>query len=350
MKKLLEYILITVVLIAILVGSVFTYLSVLLVDLPTPLSRYSPGAVYDPQLEKSLIFGGGIEDSSGYELYDDMWKYDSARNIWYEIVPTTKPSARAGHKMVYDTYNQKTILFGGWDEIFGLRNDIWIYDSQSIQWTEVFPLASPDIRQSHAMCYDPVYHKVIMFGGYSGSTYHFGDTWVYDYSINLWTELYPTNSPSARYGANMAYDHINQRIILFGGRNTTIMGDTWAYYYGNNTWVELSTSGNPDTRYWHGMAYDSDTNKVVVFGGRHLGAPGEALDDTWVFNPSSNEWTERHPTTHPTNRMEPLMVYDPYSHRMVLFGGYRFQDITLGDTWTYIYSSNSWSKMKSQFP
>jgi N-acetylneuraminic acid mutarotase len=346
MRKIIEQILMVLVLIAIAAGLVATYYSAYLVEIPAPMARLSPGTVYDPQLQKTVIFGGGFQDSSGFELYDDMWKYDSARNIWCEIIPTNKPSARSGHKMVYDSFNQKTILFGGYNEIFGLRNDIWLYDSQSNQWTEVFPLVSPDSRQSHAMCYDPEYRKIIMFGGYRESVFNFDDTWVYDYSINLWTELHPTIRPSARYGAKMVYDPINQRIILFGGRNTTILDDTWVYYYGNNTWMELTTTGNPDTRYWHGMVYDSDMNKVIVFGGRHIGAPGEALDDTWVLNPSTNVWTEIHPTTHPTNRMEPMMIYDPYSHKTVLFGGFRFQDTTLGDTWTYEFGSNSWSIMK----
>ncbi len=338
------------VLIAIAAGLVVTYYSAYLIEIPTPLARLSPGTVYDPQLQKLLIFGGGFQDSSGFELYDDMWKYDSARNIHYEIILTNpKPSARTGHNMVYDSFNQKTILFGGYDENIGLRDDLWIYDSQSNQWMEGSPLVSPDSRQSYAMCFIPVYNKVILFGGYRDPGPHFNDTWSYDYSLNLWTELHPTNSPTNRYGARMVYDPLNQRIILFGGRSTTILDDTWAYYYVNNTWRELNTTGSPDTRYWHGMAYDSDYNKVIVFGGRHLGAPGEALDDTWFLNPSTNVWTEVHPTTHPTNRMEPMMIYDPYSHKTVLFGGFRFQDTTLGDTWTYEYSSNSWSIMKSPF-
>ena len=115
--------------------------------------------------QKIIIYGGGFQDNSGFEPYDVMWKYDSARNIYYEIdLPYYKPSARSGHAMVYDSFNQKTILFGGYDEIFGLRNDLWVYDSQSNEWTERSPLVSPDNRQSHAMCFVPVYNKVIILG------------------------------------------------------------------------------------------------------------------------------------------------------------------------------------------
>ena len=248
--------------------------------------------------------------------------------------------------MVYDDFNQKTILFGGWDQNVGLTNDIWIYDSQTNQWTEVFPNNAPENRQSCAMYYDQAFQKVILFGGYRDSLPHFNDTWVYHYSNNSWAELNPSNSPSGRYGSKMVYDPINQRAILFGGRSTSILDDTWIFYYGNNTWTELNTAGKPDTRYWHGMAYDSTNQKVIVFGGRHSGAPGDAIEDTWILDPSTNQWTEVLPLSHPSNRMDFSMVYDTNSQKTILFGGFRFPGSTLGDTWTYTYNSNSWSIVK----
>jgi len=312
----------------------------------SPFGRYGPGSVYDPQLQKTIIFGGGTQNLTGYELFDDMWIYNSTGNIWSEIVPTNKPSARSGHTMVYDSTNQKTILFGGWDENIGLMNDTWIYDSQTNQWTEVFPITTPENRQSHAMYYDPIFQKVILFGGYRDTFPHFSDTWEYNYTANSWTELNPSISPPGRYGSKMVYDPINQRAILFGGRASSIMDDTWIYYSGNNTWTELNTTGKPDTRYWHGMVYDSNNHKVIVFGGRHVGAPGEALEDTWIFNPLTNEWMEVLPLSNPSNRMDFSMVYDSNNQIAILFGGFRFPGITLGDTWTYTYNSNNWSIVK----
>jgi len=87
--------------------------------------------------------------------------------------------------MVYDSYNNKTILFGGWNENIGLTDETWIYDSQINQWSEVFPVVKPEIRQSHAMYYDPVYQKLILFGGYRDISPHFGDTWEYNFSNNI---------------------------------------------------------------------------------------------------------------------------------------------------------------------
>ena len=36
----------------------------------------------------------------------------SAQN-WFQIKPTTSPSARTGHAMAYDSVRQRTVLFGG---------------------------------------------------------------------------------------------------------------------------------------------------------------------------------------------------------------------------------------------
>jgi len=327
-------------------GIIGIFLVVSFIQNQTPLARYGSGAVYDLQLQKTIIFGGGTQDITGFDLFNDMWTYDSVANIWSEIALLNKPSARSGHTMVYDSHNKKTILFGGWNDNTGLTNETWIYDSRSNQWTEVFPNLAPDNRQSQVMYYDPIFQKVILFGGYRDTAPHFNDTWEYNYSNNTWTELNPSISPAGRYGSKIVYDPINQRAVLFGGRSTSIMADTWVYYYGNNTWTKLNTTGSPDTRYWHGMAYDSHNHKIIVFGGRHAGAPGEALDDTWIFDPSTNEWVEVLPISYPSNRMDFSMVYDSINQKTILFGGFRFPGSTLGNTWMYLYNSNGWSLLK----
>ena len=116
-----------------------------------------------------------------------MWLYDSTSNLWTEIYPNTKPSARSGHKMVYDPINQKTLLYGGWGDELGLMDDTWIYDSQTNQWTEVFPVDNPSTRQSFSIYYDFDAQRVILFGGYWDSFPHYDDTWEYNYTDNSWT-------------------------------------------------------------------------------------------------------------------------------------------------------------------
>ena len=41
------------------------------------------------------------------------------------------------------------------------------------------------------MAYDPVTHRLIMFGGLSDTAASLDDTWAYDPAANAWTELHP---------------------------------------------------------------------------------------------------------------------------------------------------------------
>lgn len=328
-------------------GILGTFLFVSVIQNASPSAKYGSAMVYDPVIHKAIFFGGGYQDSNGYGVFDDMWLYDPTSNTWTEIYPVTKPSARAGHKMVYDSINQKTILFGGWGDELGLLNDTWIYDSQTNQWTEVFPVESPSERQSFAMYYDFDAQRVILFGGYRDEGPHHSDMWEYNYTDNTWTELNPLTHPSGRYGSNMVYNSENNRGFLFAGRSSSILDDTWVYHYGNNSWSQIITVISPDDRYWHGMVHDPISQRIIIFGGRHLGAPGEALDDTWTFDLSTNEWAELSPLSHPSNRMDFSMIYDSNHHKVIIFGGFRFEDTTLGDTWIYDYPSNNWKLMKS---
>ena len=351
-KRKIKILILSLIVVIISSGTIGTLFFFAVIQNASPSARYGSAMVYDPVLQKAIFFGGGYQEGGDYELFNDMWLYDSTSNLWTEINPTTKPSARSSHSMVYDPINQKAILFGGWVDTIGLMSDTWIFDSQTNQWTEVFPVNRPSNRQSCSMYYDIIAQRTILFGGYREIGGHLSDTWEYNYTDSSWTELGPSIHPSGRYGSNLVYDTTKDRGFLFGGRSdaSTINDDTWIYYYENNSWSEIINVIKPDTRYWHGMVYDSFNQKITIFGGRNLGAPGQALDDTWIFDHSTNEWAEVLPTSHPSNRMDFSMVYDSSNQKTIVFGGFRFPGPTLGDTWTYTYNSNSWSIVKGTDP
>ena len=327
-------------------GSITTIFGILLY-INTPSVRHGYGMVYDASVKKVILFGGGYQDSSSYSYYGDTWSYDPNTNIWSEIPTQTHPSARSSHSMVYDPINQKIILFGGVDLSDNWLNDTWIFNSRTNTWTEVYPENNPPIRGSASIFYDNQAQKVIIFGGYRESGGHLDDTWVYDYSTNNWTNLDPIVKPTGRYGAPMIYDPINQRGLMFGGSTSIIMDDTWVYYYSNNTWSELTIVTRPANRYWEGLAYDESAHKVILFGGRTpTGGIGYALDDTWAFDPTNNQWIELNPTSHPTNRFHITLVYEPERKKTIVLGGFRFPDVCLGDTWGYDYNTNNWNNLK----
>ena len=64
------------------------------------------------------------------------------------------------------------------------------------------------------MTYDPASGKVIMFGGDNGTTY-LNDTWSFDGTT--WTQIATQSAPPARTAAQMTYDSVTQKVVLFGG-------------------------------------------------------------------------------------------------------------------------------------
>ncbi|MFX0093854.1 MAG: Kelch repeat-containing protein [Candidatus Hodarchaeota archaeon] len=312
-----------------------------------PSARGGHVMVYDSANQKTILFGG-FSSPWGIHHLDETWAYDYGSNSWTNLNPTTKPTLRTDAAMVYDSANQRIILFGGYEVNKDLQ-DTWIYDYSSNQWTEVFPVTTPPVRKSHSMIYDAVNQKVILFGGYGAADRLLNDTWAYDYTSNSWTELLPPSSPIARYGHTMIYDAVNQKVILFGGNtwNAGYQHDTWAYDYTTNTWIELTPTIKPDVRYWHAMTYDSSNQKAILFGGyRLINSELIFYNDTWTYDYTTNEWNQTAPTSQPPARNVHSLVYDSVNEKVILFGGHN-QTVPLGDTWAYDVSSNTWERMDS---
>jgi hypothetical protein len=75
------------------------------------------------------------------------------------------------------------------------------------------------------MAFDQTCGKVILFGGYDNNFK--GDTWAWNGAT--WS-LIATTGPSPRYDHAMAYDSIRGKIVLYGGlQDITEVGDTWEW-------------------------------------------------------------------------------------------------------------------------
>jgi hypothetical protein len=89
----------------------------------------------------------------------------------------------------------------------------------------------------------------------------------------------------------MTFDKDFEKVVIFGGSpgGDIKLGDTWLYDYARNEWTEINSSDNPSARESSCMVYDSRIGKVVLFGG---GAGfKESLDDTWILDTVDGEWS-----------------------------------------------------------
>ncbi len=239
-----------------------------------PAARYYHDMVYDPKQDKVILFGGYL----GGSQLGDTWAYDLITNTWSEMNPSVKPSPRYFNLMIYDSFSEIVLLFGGRAGASNYR-DTWIYDLGSDNWTNMNPPTSPPTRIAGAMAYNSLSNKVILFGGHVGGSSFLTDTWIYEVAANNWTQMFPDTSPGARRLAGVCFDTSIAKTVIFGGYGASRFGDTWTYDLVTNTWNQLDPSITPPARDSHTMVYDSNSENILVFGG----LSGSYLNDAWIY-------------------------------------------------------------------
>jgi hypothetical protein len=277
------------------------------------------------------LVGGGEPDSNWYNATKE----------------TNNPPKRERHAIAYDSTRDKVLIFGGYDGT-NRFNDTWIYNFTDGKWYNATKPGSPSIREMKpAMAYDSYNDKIVLFGGFDGSS-RLGDTWLFNMSDEKWYSVTPPSSPPKRGYADMVYDSEHKVMVLFGGSDVigslVVYQDTWIYNVTSNTWTNVTNSSRvPSKREEHAMAYDSLNKKVILFGG-YDGSDTYNMNDTWEFNWTDKGWYEINIPVdkRPQRRRNHEMVYDSESERIIMFGGLIYPVVTMNDTWVFNYTDKRW--------
>jgi hypothetical protein len=116
--------------------------------------------------------------------------------------------------MAYDAARARTVLFGGLlAGVTAVADDTWLFDGAG--WTPVATPTSPQPRSSHALAYDAVRGRTLLFGSDGGVA---TDTWAFDGAD--WQKE-PVQTLRGAWGARLAYDSNRQRAVLYGGVDVT---------------------------------------------------------------------------------------------------------------------------------
>jgi hypothetical protein len=210
---------------------------------------------------------------------------------------STVPSPRGYVTLAYDGESKQVVLFGGQTGPWGLRTSIngetWAYDVTANVWTQMFPKLQPNDKSAAQLGYDVESDRVIMYGGGLGLWgLHTEETWAYDYNTNTWEKM--AYGPKNHLGARLAYDSESDRMILFGGfdvRDWFLQDDTWAYDNNLDTWTEMKPAVSPPGRNYQAMTYDSKADRVLTWGGMYIDeSPLPA--SMWAYNYNKNRWQE----------------------------------------------------------
>jgi hypothetical protein len=289
-----------------------------------PPAGHSGALVYDSGRGKVMMFGGATSPG------DATWEWDAQTKLWElrQQMGGTRPSPRWGHAMAYDSIRGRTILYGGIDATGGSTSDVWEWDGDAGTWTRRGPGPTPS-RWGHAMVYDEVTGHIVLFGGsYRHPTLGDGDlydTWDYDGDADLWvnkTYPLPPAWPRARRGHAMVYDTAHAVSVMYGGEVLNVSGaasDLWEWDNTGNVWIDRTPQQLPAGQWPGPRAWHSlvsDGSVVLLFGG--------TLNVLWEWNSDAATWRMLVPprgAPWPPARARNPLAYDRDRRTVVLTGG-----------------------------
>jgi hypothetical protein len=268
---------------------------------------------------------------------------------WEELNPNWDPSIdihkRGWGDMVYEEHNQRFILFGGWRQIENEDRKItkqecvggtWVFQDNT--WVKMDLNEEPEARWGHRMVYDSTNQRIILFGGENDHDSVYGDTW--EFKSNKWERI-STEGPDPRSGHALAYDSYRDRILLFGGRKIenkkrTYLGDTWVF--DGKNWDRKSQVG-PSARRFHSMIYNKQNGKTILLGGERylIDSTKEYFNDMYVWDWNGELWNKiQEEEDWPDKRSSAnQMVYNSENNKIVLLGGRNNEGIYKNDIWEY---------------
>jgi MYXO-CTERM domain-containing protein len=359
----------------------------------SPAERSGHMMVYDTVRKKTFLFSGW-QPGAGFYI-PDQWEWDTTTGTWTErVLAGAQPSARYGGQMVWDPDRKVAVLFGGFDETMGRRNDVWEWNGTT--WAERTVLGTkPAARWNHAMTYDTARKKMVIFGGNTGvglasaGTY-VNETWEWDGSTSTFTKVTTTgDTPYYYYGGfRLQYDPIAAKTFFYYDYNTGSVYDpvaaTWknivwtrndtAYYAGNQPAIVYNTGrsttvvfgGTSNRTLWDlqvsdltmtnrsapyngpiqrqspNLAFDSKAGKLMLFGG-YSSVDGLYKQDTWEWSGTDANWVNRtNANAKPPARRGGMMVYDTKRDQLILFGGYGAA--YYNDVWTWTAGTRNWTQ------
>lgn len=296
-----------------------------------PTSRYECSMAYDSKRKKIVLFGG--HSGTAYGRLYDTWEYDEIGWTMRDTAndPNIHPVGSGPNCLAYDPDRQVCVYFGGYDGENYL-NDTWEYSNA--YWIKITTQNSPSKRYASCLVYDTERKKMVLFGGYGLSPTNptqviiLNDTW--EYNGQDWKEIITKTSPEPRCYHAMVYESIRKKIILFGGKTA----DNKVWEYDGINWQSINTENAPCERYGHSMAFDEFRKKILLYGGFNFGA---YYDETWELN--NYIWEKIISETSPEHPFAGSIIWNPDVKLLYYFGGRNTSDKVSDELWYYVDST-----------
>ena len=322
----------------------------------SPAIRRGCMAIYDSTLNRFIIFAGRI--SGGTTVwYNDVWSLSlGSTPTWTQLCTAsscgTAPGTRTASGMIYDSVGNQIIIFGGYNGTV-FSNDMWkLTLGGSPAWTSLTPTGGPPLgRAGHSFELDPVNRLGWLVAG-TTSTIDLNDTWKYNIAANTWTQMFANNCtgtcPKPLEGTTMAYDPVNQQMVLFGGHNWGAnAGFTAGASQVTSILSNLATSPTWSTpaidsplahqRYYSVSDYDPQNQRMIVFAGEDatIAPNGVNKDLSALYLPSGGAtpyWRGVATNVVMNGRDQTVPYYDSTNKYAYIFGGFANGTLPQTDT------------------
>jgi len=305
-----------------------------------PTARAYSGGSYDSTSNELIIFGGN-NCAKGY--FNDVWVMTNANGeggtpAWHQLSTSgTPPAARESASVVYDTTNNVLTVYAG-DAGSIPFSDVWTLSHANGSggtptWTHLLPTGTaPRARTGQSTVYDSANNRMIVFGG-NYRTVTLTDTWVLTSANGLgnpsWIQITPTGTaPSLAYHSAVFNASLDYMYVFAGSSSANkLTTNSHAFTLTNANGLKTGPKwvlGGPAVRYSQSAFYDSQTNAFFVWGGQHSKSNlnfGDYWEASSVIGSSNLKWTVITAKSGPSARYGQTGVYDPNSNRLMIFGG-----------------------------
>jgi hypothetical protein len=234
--------------------------------------RLQAAAVYDPVRDRVIVIGG-----DGGELLNDAGVLTlSGEPTWGELHPTgTPPTPRRSHTAIYDPVGDRVIVYGGFDEYYHRRGDVWALNlGTEPSWQQLVSKTPPPLgRSGHVAVYDPEGRRMIMYGGFTGSGQYSSEVWALGFDV---TTPVAVSLASVDVASNLV------RLTWSSEGAANLKASVQRSDAGSDEWVEI---GTPTVSGADKLVFE---DRTVVAGARYgyrLLLPDGAMDPTWVTVP-----------------------------------------------------------------
>jgi hypothetical protein len=244
-----------------------------------PSLRTGYSLAFDDDRGVVVLYGGydsilGNIGDPGYDL-GDTWEWDG---LQWEDRLVSGPGSRGLQAMVYDAGSGMITMFGGSQHTLPIvLGDTWGWDG--VVWTQ---LASdgPEARVT-TMAYDPLRGVIVLVGGADGG--RFADVWEWNgatWAFKAWIPF------DARARHAMTYDPVRRRTLLYGGQaqsfESPFPADMWEW--DGLSWALLDSDAPPGGRAGAWLVYDVERNTAVMIGGTVSSDPEDAWEWKNVYS------------------------------------------------------------------